>query len=204
MCIRDRGSGGRRTAGPCDAGPPRARARRPISRAYHHTFTNPPPRPRTHEGAPAREPWVLPLLPASPGPCPPDHHRVRPARHPRARDPKYEHSPPAPTSPTHPRYQLARAPKSAHSPPAPTSPTHPRHHRPTVSSHERQHARGPPPERQHQHRHPPHGRRRRSPERGADDLRPGSKGPTGEGAAGGPRARAQTPPRASFAAIQRR
>ena len=41
-------------------------------------------------------------------------------------------------------------------------------------------------------------------ERGADGVGSGSEGPTGEGAAGGPRARAEPPPRPSVARTQPR
>ena len=73
------GSGGRRTAGPCDAGPPRARARRPIGRDARRAFTDAVDSQRRDEGAAAREPWVLPLLPVSTGPCPPGGRRRGPA-----------------------------------------------------------------------------------------------------------------------------
>ena len=50
------------------------------SRAVHHgPVTNPVSRDREDEGASAREPWVLPLLPPLVGPCSPGEHRRRPA-----------------------------------------------------------------------------------------------------------------------------
>ena len=66
-CVgRGAGAGGqRRTAGPCDAGPPRTRARRPICRDGRGAFTDRVCRSRADEGAAPREPWVLPLLPVS-------------------------------------------------------------------------------------------------------------------------------------------
>ena len=74
------GSRGPTALGPCDAGPPRVRARRPICRGYPRTFTELVRRVRRDEGAAAREPWVLPLLPGSSAPGSPIHCGRRPAR----------------------------------------------------------------------------------------------------------------------------
>jgi hypothetical protein len=46
----------------------------------HPTFTEAVSRARTAEGASAREPWVLPLLPPLVGPCSPGGRSRRPAR----------------------------------------------------------------------------------------------------------------------------
>ncbi len=108
------GSGGRRTAGPCDAGPPRARARRPISPANHRSVTNPASPARPDEGASAREPWVLPLLPVSIGPSLP------------------EPTPSAPRSSPSPK--LLASEHQHHSTPAPPS-AHATKHSPTRSPH---------------------------------------------------------------------
>ena len=125
------GSRGRRTAGPCDAGPPRARARRPICPDLPATFTNPAAPARTHEGAAPREPWVLPLLPVSIGPTLPEPPPSAPRSSPRDSSLASQHlpihatlpglatdpSPPGsspPTPPTRgPTTRSAHAPSSA-------------------------------------------------------------------------------------------
>ena len=111
------GSGGRRTAGPCDAGPPRARARRPISPANHRSVTNPASPARPDEGASAREPWVLPLLPVSIGPSLPEPTPSTPRSSPPPNFLASEHQPhptPAPASAHATKHSPTRRPSSTH------------------------------------------------------------------------------------------
>ena len=133
------GERGPTALGPCDAGPPRTRARRPICPEDQVTFTDPVAPDPADEGAPAREPWVLPLLPRSSAPCSPErtssaprgsphqHHRIhqrplaRPPHHPRIATPAASH-PPTPARPPHrtPPHDLSsRATSSAPRPAGP-------------------------------------------------------------------------------------
>ena len=72
------GSGGRRAAGPCDAGPPRSRARRPIGRALHGCFTDRRAQHRRLTGRLRARPGSSRCFPPLVGPRSPDEHRLRP------------------------------------------------------------------------------------------------------------------------------
>jgi hypothetical protein len=226
------------------------------------SFTNPVTRRRRDEGASAREPWVLPLLPRSSAPRSPEPTSSAPRSSPTSPRSQVRtfsaraHEPHTPAIPARPRSKVRTFPARAHEPARPRSkvrtfparahePARPRSKvrtfprprprasspalqsphiprpRPRASSPALQSPHIPRPRPRAPHTRdttvPPfprtsantHAVRHRSVSTSTDILRtgdavaarsgaptvfaPGSKGPTGEGAAGGPGVRAQTP-----------